>query len=443
MNNILQNKRKCIIIIVVLTFSGLAETQPKATKTSPSPPSSKNTSLQTKKPLPKPSLPKDQESTAKVQIKKPPSKPPSPQVSKKTQTSTVKPQNNKSPAQKAATPKKALKKAPPKRKNKKAQKSSTQDEVLEELQLFNKGIDTQSNVQTKTSSQKSTDNTSAVQKDLNISEPKTAKKNQILLSEDKKGIDSQIKALHQQKTAIFESGPVQSQFIQLTEQYKKIIQENPDQPKAHWGLFHLLDEYIKWTQNTNFYNAELNSQALAVLNGIQIKFGESQQTTRYLCEYLIVNHFYNEGLIQCSRSIRMNSQNPTPYLLQFLHSSDNKDKKKLLKILKKFPKSPSVLVFVGRFFKDQNNDELSIRYFKKAIQIDPDFVSGIQALASVLFHKGQYSQALSYYFTACQKNYLKSITAFRKAKSLLSQKSLFKLANDYQSQINLCMTSQS
>ena len=79
---------------------------------------------------------------------------------------------------------------------------------------------------------------------------------------------------------------------------------------------------------------------------------------------------------------------------------------------------------------------------KKALKFNPQFIPALLGLAELLFQKGQYETAFSYYSQACQQNYLKTNQLFRKAKSTLSQKSLFKEANKYQSGINACVNSQ-
>ena len=79
---------------------------------------------------------------------------------------------------------------------------------------------------------------------------------------------------------------------------------------------------------------------------------------------------------------------------------------------------------------------------KKALKFNPQFIPALLGLAELLFQQGQYESALSYYSQACQLNYLKTNKSFRKAKSKLSQKSLFKEANNYQSGINACVNSQ-
>ena len=238
------------------------------------------------------------------------------------------------------------------------------DEVLEELKLFNQGIDTKESLKqalkTKesapldkvpTPTAENSKKTTAVKKPLDDSQKTSI---QPLKKPPIDHFQQQLNQINQEKKQKFDLKPTRKQFKKLFQDYQNLIENHPREQSIYWSLFDLIHQYIKRVKDSLLYEPELAQQALALLNDIADKFGESGKTALYLCQYLIANNFYPEGLKQCSKAIKWVPDDPTAHLLQFQHSQ-NKNKKNLLKILKQFPKNDHVLLFVGLYFKEQKN----------------------------------------------------------------------------------------
>jgi len=73
--------------------------------------------------------------------------------------------------------------------------------------------------------------------------------------------------------------------------------------------------------------------------------------------------------------------------------------------------------------------------------MNASYVPALLGLSNILIKLNQHETALKYYTSACQKHPYKSRIPFQQAKAHLSQKSLFKLASEYQKQINTCVNS--
>ena len=193
--------------------------------------------------------------------------------------------------------------------------TNNKDEVLEELKLFNKGIDTKKQpLKNKDSAPldkaPNPEENSKVKQPLNDSqEPPTPSLEQPPINH----FQQQLNQINQEKTKKFDPKPTRKKFKKLFQDYQNLIESHPREKSSYWSLFDLIHQYIERVKNSPLYEPELSTQALALLNDIADKFGESGETARYLCQYLIANNFYSEGLQQCSKAIKRKP--PGPYSL--------------------------------------------------------------------------------------------------------------------------------
>ena len=182
--------------------------------------------------------------------------------------------------------------------------TNNKDEVLEELQLFNKGIDTKESAKQPLKNKDSapldktpqpeedSKKTMAVKKPLDDSqESSTPYVEQPLIPP----FQQQLNQINQEKKQKFDPKPARKQFKKLFRDYQNLIESHPLEKSIYWSLFDLIHQYIERVKNSPLYEPELITQALALLNDIADKFGESGKTARYLCRYLIANNFYPEG----------------------------------------------------------------------------------------------------------------------------------------------------
>ena len=232
--------------------------------------------------------------------------------------------------------------------------------------------------------------------------------------------------------------PTIQKYRKYFQSYENLIESFPDTKEIYWDFFYFIQAYVTLIKDTPFHDPEIPKQALNLLNNMELKFKGDKKIPLHLCSYLIMFNFYEEGLQKCDQAIAMNPEEPLPYLLRFQHSKESQ-KKDLLLILRKFPSKPQVLHFIGNYFKNKKNDRLSIQYLKKASQKAPQSIDILIDLADALFQNESYEEALSYYIRSCQINSSKVKSHFRKSKSNLSQKSLFNLANTYQTHLNTCI----
>ena len=334
--------------------------------------------------------------------------------------------------------------------------SAEKDPVLENLQLTNQGISSgdtfhnsssenpnssPSDTPISSKNQISSESQKTFQKDVEKSDS-TEKQIQTLQQLAEKFPEEYKYPLHKLKIEIqqnFINKASRNKYKKYFKIYEKLIQKYPQESEVYWEFFNFIHNYVKWTLDTPIYDGKTSKEALNLLKEIDLKFKEQKKISTHLCFYLILHHFYTEGLQKCEQSIQQNPQEPLPYLFQFQHSQKSQ-KKDLLLILRKFPTNDEVLYFVGNYFKKQEKYPLSIQYLKKAHELNPQSINVLIDLADVLFKSEKYEEALSSYINACKINSIKTKPHFRKSKSLLSQKSLFSLANTYETHINTCQS---
>lgn len=343
-------------------------------------------------------------------------------------------------------------------------KKIEKDEILEELQFSAKGIPTDPETKEIISTDHSVPSTQQeTPKDVS-SDSNTAEKDQSSqphtentvnegppFSSIEEKINLELTTVKNQRKQEYDSSPSRVKKEELEAKLNKLISENPKNEQVYWELFDLYHHYIEWSEGTEFYQENQVFQALKLLQSINKRFGENQKITKYLCQYMIINHFYEESKSYCQKAKRFFPDDTDLYILvDYLRPSTkdfnqevkkgHKNKSKvLLNILKNKPSSTKLYTTIGNMFLNEKKYNLSMRYFKKAVKLDPSYIPGLLGLAQVLMKLNQPEAALDYYVLSCKKNPYKSRTPFQQAKAYLNQKSSFKLASKYQNQINVCI----
>jgi len=354
-----------------------------------------------------------------------------------------------------------------------ANKKTEKDAVFEELQLSAQGIFTDSDTEesvaddnptdsgtTKTDTltgqeispmkefeKEQTNNENAEKKPpedgTSLPKPET---NEILVHE------TELPSIKTHRIEEYEAHPSQIKKEELEKKLNSIISQNPNNEEAYWELFELYHHYAEWSQNTEFYQENQPLHILKLLQDMHKQFGENQKIMKYLCQYFIINHLYVESHPYCQKAKKLlpddtnlhiyaDYLNETVSGLQQQKNQPLNKSKVLLNILKTKPPSDKLYTTIGQMFADKKKYKLSMKYFQKAIKINDSYISGLLGLSKALIKLNQPETALKYYILACQKHPYKSRTPFQQAKAYLSQKSLFKLASEYQKQINICVNS--
>ena len=255
-----------------------------------------------------------------------------------------------------------------------------------------------------------------------------------------KDMSIQLDYIEAQMKAYYHPQPTLQKKKKLQKKLNTMIKNHPNHQRAYWILFDVNHYYIEWSYPTEFYNKDDALQNLEVVRSIKKRFGDTGKTSKYLCQYLVRNHFYQEAPKPCQKAKELNPNDPETLIYSdFLLK--NQDQTKLLQILKKFPQSTRVYITAGNLFFDQKKYSLSYKFFTKALSLDDQSFIATLGVARSLFYDDKPGEALQHYVKACQMSVFKARNFFQKAKSILNQKNLFKVASRYQYQINRCINS--
>ena len=359
-------------------------------------------------------------------------------------------------------------------------KKIEKDELLEELQLSAQGIFTDSDTEESiaddnsidsntTETDPNTEETSPMEESPDSKKEDTEQTDKSESAENKSSEDesspsepevkeifvdeTDLPAIKTQRIEEYEATPSRIKKEELEKKLNAIISQNPKNEDAYWELFALYHRYVEWSQNTEFYQESQSFQTLKLLQDMYKQFGENQKIMKYLCQYFIINHLYVESRPYCKKAKKILPDDTdlhiyADYLNETTSGSNQKSKNRplnksqvLLNILKTKPPSEKLYVTIGQMFADKKRYKLSMKYFQKAIKMNDSYIPGLLGLSETLIKLNQHETALKYYILACQKHPYKSRTPFQQAKAYLNQKSLFKLASEYQKQINICVNS--
>ncbi|MDE0151085.1 MAG: hypothetical protein OXK80_01130 [Bdellovibrionales bacterium] len=351
------------------------------------------------------------------------------------------------------------------------------DEILEELKLSAQGIFTDSDTeesiaennstgsntdQSEPSTDSNTEETSPMEEESSkkedIRQMDKSETNEKKISEDETPPsepeifveDKDLPAIKTQRIEEYEAHPSRIKKEELEQKLNAIINQNPKNEEAYWELFELQNHYTEWSQNTEFYQENQLLHTLKLLQDIHKQFGENQKIMKYLCQYFIINHLYVESQPYCQKAKKL-LPNDTDLHIYADYLSDTSNQKSenrplnksqvLLNILKTKPHSEKLYTTIGQMFADKKKYKLATKYFQKAIKMNSSYIPALLGLGEALIKLNQHETALKHYILACQKHPYKSRVPFQQAKAYLSQKSLFKLASEYQKQINICVNS--
>ncbi len=180
----------------------------------------------------------------------------------------------------------------------------------------------------------------------------------------------------------------------------------------------------------------------AILNLLQVlirEFGVKKIYVQDICKYLYINEFYRQSLASCKKAIKYYPQSATNHVYYALSLKDPKKTGEYLKqTATKFPKSAFAQIQAGQFLIQQKDYAQALPYFKRAGAEEPDSAPAQVGLAQALFHTGQEKKSYKFFLKACMLNKPKMLWAFKQAKSILNQKSLFALASFFDRGITKC-----
>ena len=178
---------------------------------------------------------------------------------------------------------------------------------------------------------------------------------------------------------------------------------------------------------------------LKLLQKMIREYGPKSQYTKELCKYFYINEYYNKSQQGCKRAMEFFPKEPNNYIYYALSMEKPKDiEKHLLSASKKFPRSYLAQIKTGQFFIEQKEYKKALPYFKKLIKLYPKSAEAQLGRAQTLFFTRKEIKAYKHYFKACMLDKKDMIWPFRQAKSILNQKSKFKLASRYDRAITKC-----
>ena len=202
--------------------------------------------------------------------------------------------------------------------------------------------------------------------------------------------------------------------------------------KAHLEMMNLL-KYKEDSEETNY-------AILKLLQTLIREFGIKRAYIKDICKYFYINKFYNQSLSGCKKAIKYDPKEPSNYIYYALSMEKQEDIEQGLKLaVKKFPKSSFAQIQAGHYFLEQKEYKAARPYFKNSAKIEPNSAQVQLGLAQSLFHSGKEKESYTHFFKACMLDKPQMLWAFKQAKSILNQKSKFKLASSFERGITKCL----
>ena len=184
---------------------------------------------------------------------------------------------------------------------------------------------------------------------------------------------------------------------------------------------------------------ETNYAILKLLQKMLREFGVKKSYIKDICKYFYINKFYKQSLSGCKKAIKYDPKEPSNYIYHALSMEILEDTEKhLKKTVKKFPKSTFAHIKTGLFLLEQKEYKSALPYFKTVLSKKPHSAEGQLGLAQSLFHTGKEKKSYKHFLKACMLNKPQMLWAFKQAKSILNQKSKFKLASFFERGITQC-----
>ncbi len=216
----------------------------------------------------------------------------------------------------------------------------------------------------------------------------------------------------------------------------------------------VINQALKWKDKKTQEKAQLEMLALlkyegdskennyAILKLIQKlirEMGVKRSYVKDMCKYFYLNKFYKQSLSACRKGIRYDPKEASNYIYHALSMENANRIRSLLKMTaRKFPNSFLVQKKVGQFFLKEEDHSLALPYFKKAVAINKNSPEAHVGLAWSLFGSKKEKQSYKHFLKACMLNKPKMLFNFKKAKSMLNQKSRFTLSNLFEKGITEC-----
>ena len=201
--------------------------------------------------------------------------------------------------------------------------------------------------------------------------------------------------------------------------------------KAHLEMLKLL-KYNEDSKETNY-------AILKLLQKLIREFGMKRAYVKDICKYFYINKFYSQSLAGCKKAMQYDPKEPSNYVYYALSMKEPEDMEKHLKRAgKQFSKSLFTHIKIGQFFIQQKDYKSALPHFKSALKINRNSAEGQLGLAQSLFHNKKEKESFKHFLQACMLDKPKMLWAFKQAKSILNQKSKFKLASSFQSGITKC-----
>ncbi|MDE0518714.1 MAG: hypothetical protein OXH36_04050, partial [Bdellovibrionales bacterium] len=184
---------------------------------------------------------------------------------------------------------------------------------------------------------------------------------------------------------------------------------------------------------------ETNYAILKLLQTLIREFGVKRTYVKDICKYFYLNKFYNQSLSGCKKAMKYDPKEPSNYIYYALSLEETEDiEKNLKKAVQKFPKSLLVRLKTGQFFMTQKDYKSALPHFNTALKIQSKSAEGQVGLAQALFHNGKEKESYKHFMKACMLDKPQMLWAFKQAKSILNQKSKFKLAGAFEKGITKC-----
>ena len=168
-------------------------------------------------------------------------------------------------------------------------------------------------------------------------------------------------------------------------------------------------------------------------------FGEKPHYISDLCKYLHLNKFHKQSVSACRKAINKSPDAPHNYVYYAWSFEDNKKTESHLKSAgKKFPESYFVQVQTGEFYLKQEDYIVALPYYTQAVSISTNAFEAQVGVARCFFNTEKEEESYSYFLRACKLNKSETLWSFKQAKSILNQRSKFKLAAQFEKGITEC-----
>lgn len=205
--------------------------------------------------------------------------------------------------------------------------------------------------------------------------------------------------------------------------------------KYHEKAYLEMLELLKYKEDSE----ETAYTVLKLLQTLIREYGIKRIYIKDICKYFYMNKFYGQSLSGCKKAIKYDPKEPSNYVYYALSWKEREDQEKhLKKFAKKFPKSILIQTKTGHFFIEQKDYDNALPYFKKAVNISSDSAKAQLGLAQSLFYTGKEKRSYKHFLKACLLDKQNMLWFFKQAKSILNQKSKFKLGNTFQRGITKC-----